>query len=221
MNLKKINIILILGILLLVILSTGCEEIEEEEDFTGDSGYFTDKRDDNTYNWIRIGEQIWMAENLAYNDNTNSISYNSDYSNVEYYGYLYVSSNIEAPEGWHIPDKYEVLQLLNYISNEGYTSVNAYVLKSSIGWGAEFNGVDLYNFRALPSGYAVLNRDGDDYNYHDIGISSNFWTSSTTTGYRGVKKPWLLQMQNNSDIADLNDRTLGLKGAFSIRCIKD
>lgn len=30
------------------------------------NGTFTDTRDGNEYNWVQIGDQVWMAENLAY-----------------------------------------------------------------------------------------------------------------------------------------------------------
>ncbi len=30
------------------------------------NGTFVDSRDGNTYNWVTIGKQVWMAENLAY-----------------------------------------------------------------------------------------------------------------------------------------------------------
>jgi len=35
-------------------------------DFTGTSGNFVDSRDNKSYKWIKIGTQIWMAENLNY-----------------------------------------------------------------------------------------------------------------------------------------------------------
>jgi len=37
----------------------------------GDSGVYTDERDGNDYRWTRVGNQIWMAQNLRYNDNGN------------------------------------------------------------------------------------------------------------------------------------------------------
>lgn len=58
-----------LSLLLLTILFLACSEKEDqplESNFSGDSGTFIDNRDNHEYKWIRIGEQIWMAENLAY-----------------------------------------------------------------------------------------------------------------------------------------------------------
>ncbi len=179
---KKINIILMLGILLSVIVNTGCDEPEDEDEFAGDAGTFTDQRDDNTYNWVRIGEQIWMAENLAYYNDTKSIAYNADFNNVELYGYLYSSPNIEAPEGWHIPNKYEFLQLINYVTSTGYSNEEAYVLKSTIGWGSQFNGLDLFGFRALPGGTAVLNNDGTGY-YYTPWYGAYYYPRPVTWGY--------------------------------------
>ena len=49
--------------LLVAILFVACQK-DEEDQFKGDSGEFTDTRDNQTYNWVRIGDQIWMAENL-------------------------------------------------------------------------------------------------------------------------------------------------------------
>ena len=47
------------------VLTISCEK---EEDLKSDntSQTFTDSRDGNVYKYIKIGNQVWMAENLKY-----------------------------------------------------------------------------------------------------------------------------------------------------------
>ena len=61
----------ILGLLVAVLCFASCSNDEDSYNYLdpqkiSETGEFTDARDGKTYNYVKIGNQIWMAENLAY-----------------------------------------------------------------------------------------------------------------------------------------------------------
>lgn len=103
---------------------------------------FTDARDGYVYKIVTIGEQTWMAENLAYLPSVNGVLENST-DEPRYYVYGYEGNDVSAakatanyntygvyynwtaaqtacPAGWHLPSVAEWEQLENYLIANGH-----------------------------------------------------------------------------------------------------
>ncbi|WP_167618280.1 FISUMP domain-containing protein [Maribellus sediminis] len=132
---------------------------------------------DKYYKTVKIGEQVWMAENLEY---LPSVSGQDDMSTSEekYYVYNYDGTDVEAakatdyyktygsllnvtaainnaPRGWRLPTNEDWSALRNFINTDQGTSEKAgQHLKSTTGWIEEGagNGPDTYGFSAIPNG---------------------------------------------------------------------
>ena len=74
----------------------------------GETGSFTDTRDSHEYLWVKIGNQVWMAENLAY---LPSVSPSSDgsYTDPYYYVYGYQGSSVSEAKATSNYTTYGVL----------------------------------------------------------------------------------------------------------------
>ena len=177
------------------------------ENFSGNSGTFTDKRDRQSYKWVQIGTQIWMAENLKY-ETSNSWCYDNDKANCDKYGRLYNwdAAMKSCPEGWHLPSDDEWDILVNYI---GGAKVAGKKLKSTYDWYLNKNGSNAYGFEVLPGGCRYSNVSFDlleHYAYfwssHEIGAGA--WPRSFYYSYDEVYHYF-------------NYKSYG----FSVRCVQD
>ena len=132
---------------------------------------FTDPRDGETYRVCRIGDQIWMAENLRYRRKKGgSYAYDDDSSNVPKYGrlYTYEAAKESCPPGWHIPSVDECKKMMEFVGKE-YDVEDAL---RAVEWK---DGMDAFGFTELPAGDYSYYSDDDGYRYGDLGSDASFW----------------------------------------------
>ncbi|PTB95588.1 hypothetical protein C9994_11055, partial [Marivirga lumbricoides] len=80
---------------------------------------FTDN-DDQIYEVVKIGDQIWFAENYNKETEEGSYCYGDEESNCEIYGKLYtwdVAQEI-APTGWELPSADQWEKMINFLGAE-------------------------------------------------------------------------------------------------------
>ncbi|OFY45986.1 MAG: hypothetical protein A2X22_09435 [Bacteroidetes bacterium GWF2_49_14] len=181
-------------------------------------GIITDSRDGETYRWVRIGSQEWLAENLRYSA-LNKPKTTQPNPIILKYGRLYNFKTAEkaCPEGWHLPSDAEWLQLEEEIGLDpqqllslGYRESNdaGRLLKSTDHWKSGGNGYDLLGFGAVPAGMAK-----EDGSRKKATERASFWSNS-----KSGMAVWIRQLRYNS-----NGIVRGMAGpdqSMSVRCVK-
>jgi len=197
-------------------------EKSEKSTASKNTDTFKDGRDGQKYKTVKIGNQVWMAQNLNYQMG-NSWCYGDDNSNCKKYGRLYdwKTASAACPAGWHLPshEDWNVLGLLVGAEEKIYDRVVGWVaaggmLKSASGWEGNGNGLDAVGFSALPGGYRQPNYPTDSYN--DVGMEGAWWSSTSNSEGNAYS--------TNNMSYDHNDakRTyIETRFGLSVRCIKD
>lgn len=202
-------------------------------------GEFTDDRDGQAYKYVKIGTQMWMAENLNYADSAampdlkeNSWCYNDGADSCAKYGRLYTwaaAMNIASsylmilagavistpqqgvcPAGWHLPTSGEWAMLATAVGGSDSAGTK---LKSTSGWGrwySDGSGTDDYGFSALPAGNREIAGG-----FYDAGANAHFWNA---TEYDS-SKAYYRDLDYMVDMVGTN--YYDKRNAFSVRCVQD
>ena len=189
-------------------------------DFINSKSQFVDKRDNQTYNWIRIGSQVWMAENLNYKSTGGSWCYKDKSSNCDKYGRLYTWETAKkvCPAGWHLPSDDEWKELEMYLGmsqadadDTGWHGIDeGDKLKATSGWNNNGNGTNSSGFTALPGGLRYTNGT-----FYDLGYYARFWSATELNSSLAWNRN--LYHGNSRMYRNYSDKN----NWFSVRCLKD
>lgn len=184
---------------------------------------FIDARDGHNYKSVLIGDQCWMAENLAYLPSVNS-QFQASFTSPHYYVYGYDGTDVasaratdnyasygalynwtaaisDCPVGWHLPsyDEWNILE--NYLGDMASSK-----LKIS-GWAS---GTNESGFSAIPAGMKITGVSG----FYGLGNYIYLW-SSTSGGGNNAWFRYLYYSDGFGLVNFYNDY------GFSVRCVKD
>jgi uncharacterized protein (TIGR02145 family) len=197
--------------------------------------FFIDSLDNRRYKTVRIGNQVWMAENLKttkYNNGspipavTNVKDWSrlttpgycwydnnqTNYGNI--YGTLYnwytVNTGKLCPKGWHVPTDTEWTTLTEYL---GGASVAGGKLKEieTTHWTSPNTGA------TNETGFTALPGSGRRFNgkFFFFGINGYWWSATEDN----TTSAWFQNMNFNDSLVFRNG--ISKKYGFSVRCLRD
>lgn len=180
--------------------------------------------DGNKYETVKIGDQIWMMENLKtskYMDGSSipandCLDYDNDPNNTKIYGKLYSSSiNTDklTPDGWRIPSDNDWMELFANVGGYYLAGGNLKETGTSHWKSPNTGAANSVDFKALPAGYALSS-------YYD-NSNITFYKLNEATGWFNAKLSLAYELTYNSQEVDINYVDRDRTEYYSIRCVKN
>lgn len=196
--------------------------------------------DGNVYKSVRIGQQIWLAENFKathYNDGTEILNtvrdedwlkvgqegigaycyYNNDPELGKVYGALYnwyaIGTEKLAPKGWHVATKDDWRELYAYIPY-GYLLVES----GTSHWKTTKPDyyTNPYGFSALPGGGRGISSTAHKLKFSDLTTVAYWWCLEEYDNDRS-----LFLYIENGNLPGIGSLCINKLTGFSIRLVKD
>jgi len=189
----------------------------------------------DTIKQVKIGEQIWMSENLNVDRFRNGdliiqaitdddwkradvnrrpawCYYNNDSANGPVYGKLYnwyavIDPRGLAPVGWRIPDDKDWETLVNFL---GGVKKAGKKMKSTFGWLENGNGTNSSGFNGMPGG----SRFSIGSSFDPMGERGSWWK---TGEFMGATGNCLYLWYSSSAVTNIFYYSAP---GFSVRCVK-
>ena len=184
--------------------SSSSSKADAGSEYDASANTLKDLRDGQIYRTVKIGGQVWMAENLNYEVENSSCFKNSADSCAKY-GRLYtLPIQGVCPSGWHLPSGVELNAL---VTEAGGPIVAGLHLKSRTDWYRTVRGTDALGFAALPAG-----RWSEDNGF--VGGITAFWSSSE----RDSIHVYAMHLSDYRADITFSDKD---NVAYSVRCLKN
>ncbi len=175
---------------------------------------FKDKRDKKVYKTVKIGTQVWMAQNLAYKPKSGTYWTNDKNA----YFYDWNTAKKACPNGWHIPSENEWKKLSNKLGGQ-FKSGGKLKSKSKLWKSPNTGATNSSKFNAKPYG---------SYSHYSKKIELRgeyafFWSSTVNPDFDYDKNDdeEIYMFALDFDAAGLREVSTNRKTGNSVRCIKD
>lgn len=191
--------------------------------------------DGNTYRTVKIGTQVWMAENLKttkYKDGTSIplVTDNTAWANLttpgycwynndaatykDTYGALYdwntVNTGELCPTGWHVPSFFEWNALTHFLGGEDVAGGKLKETRTSHWVSSNAGTINETGFTAVPGGYRF---SLGTFVY--VGYYGRWWSSTMSTA--SDADCYCIYYSTNDISSSSTDKHYGL----SVRCLQD